>query len=69
MKLSTAAFSLVAALAWNEFVKTLVSTYIKKGKDVWSLLIYALLMTFVAVFVSTRAENVERKLGVKKRKK
>jgi hypothetical protein len=54
--LSTSGFGLVAALAWNNFIQELVNSYIKKvlpsGSGIISLLIYAILITCMAVFVT-----------------
>ena len=56
LKLVTSGFGLVAALAWNELIKEVVSIYIKpyfgKNSGLISLLIYALLVTFLAVLVT-----------------
>ena len=53
LKLSTSAFGLVAALAWNELIKELVDQYIKPlvggASGVISLLIYAVIVTTLAV--------------------
>jgi hypothetical protein len=54
--LSTAGFGLVAALAWNNVIQETVTTYIKplmpQGSAVVSLLIYALVVTALAVIVT-----------------
>ncbi len=54
--LATSGFGLVAALAWNSLIQTFVTTYIKKwlpqGGDLISLLIYALVVTLIAVIVT-----------------
>ena len=50
--LLTSAFGLVAAFAWNDLVKALIDKYISSGQGVISRLIYALLVTFLAVLVS-----------------
>ncbi len=54
--LATSGFGLVAALAWNSLIQTFVTTYIKKwlpqGGDLISLLIYALVVTIIAVLVT-----------------
>lgn len=64
--LVTSGFGLVVALAWNEFVRNLVSTYIspyfgKEGGTV-SLFIYALVVTIFAVLVTMQLTNVQKKL-------
>lgn len=54
--LSTSGFGLVAALAWNnviqEFVKSYVTKWLPQGSGVISLLIYAVVITIIAVFVT-----------------
>lgn len=53
--LSTAGFGFVAALAWNEAIKQFVVDYISPyipGSGFISLLIYALLVTGLAVLVT-----------------
>lgn len=47
--LLTAAFGFVAALAWNEAIKTLVQEYVKAGDQLGGLLIYAVVVTVIAV--------------------
>ena len=50
--LLTTAFGLVAAFAWNEVVKGAISTYIAPGSTIISQLIYAVLVTLLAVLIS-----------------
>lgn len=56
LTLSTSGFGLVAALAWNELIKELVTHYIKPiagTSSGWiSLLIYAVVITILAVTVT-----------------
>ena len=56
VQLSTAAFGLIAALAWNELIKNLIDTYIKPilgvNSVIISQLIYALIVTAMAVLVT-----------------
>lgn len=56
LALATSAFGLIAALAWNEFIKELVTTTIKpligEGSGLISLLIYAVIVTVLAVLVT-----------------
>lgn len=56
LKLATTGFGLVAALAWNEAVKTLIEEYIKpytaKGSELISQLIYAAIVTVLAVTIT-----------------
>lgn len=56
LDLMTSAFGLVAALAWNEFIKELIDKYIQplfgSTSGLISKLIYAVLITFLAVLVT-----------------
>jgi hypothetical protein len=56
LALSTSAFGLVAALAWNALIQELVSKYIEPlmggASGVISLLIYAVVVTLLAVLVT-----------------
>ncbi|MDR0198115.1 MAG: DUF5654 family protein [Methanomassiliicoccaceae archaeon] len=47
--LMTAAFGMVAALAWNEAIKTLIAEFFGSDKTVVPLIIYAIVVTIVAV--------------------
>jgi len=64
--LSTSGFGLVAALAWNNLIQELVNNYIKKwipgNSGLISLLIYALVVTVLAVFVTVQLARLSRKL-------
>jgi hypothetical protein len=66
LTLSTAAFGLVAALAWNAFIQELVSTYVKKylsvGGALLSMGIYAIIVTALAVFITYQLSRVIKKL-------
>jgi len=48
----TSAFSLVAALAWNEFVKSAIERYLPAGSGLTSQFIYALIVTVLLVIVT-----------------
>jgi hypothetical protein len=54
--LSTSGFGLVAALAWNnviqEFFKVYITKWLPKEGGVLSLLVYALIVTTIAVLVT-----------------
>lgn len=66
LTLATAAFGLVAALAWNSLIQEFVNTYIKKwlpgGSGIISLLIYAVLVTLLAVFITYQLSKLLRRL-------
>lgn len=65
LKLVTSGFGLVAALAWNELIKTIVSDYIKPvvggSSEIISLLIYAILVTLLAVLVTYNLSKIVKK--------
>ena len=50
--LITSAFGLVAALAWNEAIKTAVGLWLEGGDEVIGLVIYALIVTVIAVIAT-----------------
>ncbi|MFH0749779.1 MAG: DUF5654 family protein [Candidatus Gottesmanbacteria bacterium] len=64
--LSTAGFGLVAALAWNNVIQETVTTYIKplmpRGSAIISLLLYALVITALAVLVTYQLTKITEKL-------
>ena len=64
--LSTSAFGLVAALAWNEAIQTFVKTYIEKyfpHGAIWSKFLYAILITALAVFITYNLSKIAAKLS------
>ncbi len=56
LKLVTSGFGLVSALAWNELIKEIIKVYIQpffgKSSGLISLLIYAVIITALAVFIT-----------------
>ena len=52
--LITAAFGLVAALALNDTIKTLFVTLFGTADNLWAMLVYALVVTLIAVFVTIK---------------
>ena len=49
----TAAFGLVAGLAWNEAIKALIEYLFPLGQNtLWAKFLYAIIITFVVVIVS-----------------
>jgi len=63
--LSTGGLGLVAALAWNEFIKELINEYLQPliggVSGIISLLIYAVLVTLLAVFVTYSLTKLVKK--------
>jgi hypothetical protein len=66
LTLATSGFGLVAALAWNSVIQELVNNYVKKflpnGSGVLSLLIYAIVVTLLAVSITLQLSKVVEKL-------
>ncbi len=62
LALATSGFGLVAALAWNSVIQEFVNTYLKKilpaGSGIWSLLIYAVIVTILAVAVTLQLSKI-----------
>ncbi len=50
--LITAAFGLVAALAWNDTIKKAIDRFFPAGNGLRSMFIYAILVTILAVVVT-----------------
>jgi hypothetical protein len=49
--LATVAFGLIAAGAWNKLISDVIALFLKPGSGVWAELIYAVLVTVLAVVV------------------
>ena len=62
LTLATSGFGLVAALAWNNVIQEFVNNYIKKllpnGSTIWSLLIYAVVVTILAVVITLQLSKI-----------
>lgn len=64
--LATAAFGLIAALAWNKFITDLIALFMKPGAGVWAELGYAVIITIIAtIVIQTLAKVAEREGGTK----
>lgn len=65
LTLATSGFGLVAALAWNSLIQEFVTTYVKRflpeGSGLISLLIYALIVTILAVTVTYQLSKLKDK--------
>ncbi|HYK07984.1 MAG TPA: DUF5654 family protein [Candidatus Eisenbacteria bacterium] len=66
LSLATSGFGLVAALAWNSVIQEVVNNYVKKflpgNSGLLSLLIYAVVVTVLAVIVTMNLSKVKDKL-------
>jgi F0F1-type ATP synthase membrane subunit a len=69
LSLATSGFGLVAALAWNEFVKEGISKYIKpylpEESGIISLFVYAMIVTALAVTVTLQLTKLQQALEKK----
>lgn len=69
LTLATSGFGLVAALAWNSVVQNFVTNYISKwlpnGGSIVSQLIYALIVTILAVIVTLQLSRLKERLEEK----
>lgn len=58
LELLAAAFALIAALAWNDAVRSLIDQYFPHGTGVYSRFMYAIGVTLLAVLVTTRLKKI-----------
>lgn len=62
LTLATSGFGLVAALAWNNVIQEFVNNYVKKwlpqSSGIISLLLYAIVITMLAVFVTLQLSKI-----------
>jgi len=69
LSLATSGFGLAAALAWNEVIKetidTLVKPYLPQGSTLISLLLYASIITALAVLITLQLTKLQQKLSHK----
>lgn len=68
LTLSTASFGLVAALAWNEAIKSFVDQYIQPyfpDTAIYYKFFYALLITILAVFITYQLSQIKSRFGNK----
>ena len=61
--LATAAFGLIAALAWNKFITDAIGYFLKAGSGIWAELLYAVVITVVAVVVIQNLAKVAARDG------
>ena len=63
LALATSGFGIVAALAWNDAVKEGMDMYIKpylpQGSQFFSLILYAIIVTSLAVFVTLQLTKIQ----------
>jgi len=58
LTLMMSAFSLVAALAWNDAIQTFFNTYFPKNSGLIGKFLYAILITFIVVVVSLQTKKL-----------
>ena len=67
LTLATSGFGLVAALAWNSLIQEFVNSYVKsflpQGSGIISLLIYAVIVTVLAVLVTYQLSRLSEKVN------
>ena len=54
-------FGLVAALAWNEAIKTLFETLLPKKSELIGKFIYAIIVTIIIVIISLQLRKISEK--------
>lgn len=59
--LITAAFGLVAALAWNDTIKLVFKSIFGDQSTLWAMLLYAIIVTLIAVIVTIRLGKLAEK--------
>ncbi len=67
--LSTSAFGLAAALAWNETIQATVKEFIEPrlpGLGILSKFIYAIIVTALGVIITFQLARLAQKWGIKK---
>lgn len=64
LTLFTTAFAFVAGLAWNEAIQKLIEEFYTAGGAVTGLLIYAVIVTIVAVVVTVLLARIAGKMGI-----
>jgi hypothetical protein len=62
--LVTTAFGLIAALAWNEAIKAIILQFIGTGNGITGLLIYAIVITIIAVIATILIARIIAKPAV-----
>ena len=64
--LITAAFGLIAALAWNEAIQEIFRLVFGDQSGIWAMLFYAVVVTIIAVVVTIWIGRVAEKVVEKK---
>lgn len=62
--LMTTAFAFIAGLAWNEAIQKVIKMFIDQGNAVTGLLIYAIIVTIIAVLATVFMGRLLGKAGI-----
>jgi hypothetical protein len=62
LQLATAAFGLVAALAWNDAIQTLFAQIFGEAADLTAKFFYAILITVIVVFATIRLARIQERV-------
>jgi hypothetical protein len=65
ISLSSAAFGVIAALAWNTAISDLIKQYLPAGKGIGPEFLYAALITAIAVVVMVILGKAAERAGAK----
>lgn len=69
ISLASAAFGVIAALAWNAAITEVFKTYLPAGSGIVGLFFYAIIVTFIAVTVMVNlAKAAERAASTEEKK-
>jgi len=67
--LATSAFGLVAALAWNSAITELFKKIFGSAQGIIGLFVYAIVVTVIAVMVTTHLGRAQQRLADAEKKK
>ncbi|MGI0100913.1 MAG: DUF5654 family protein [Candidatus Micrarchaeaceae archaeon] len=59
------AFGFVAALAWNNAIQKVISIFLSTSSEVTGLLVYAVVVTVIAVVITVYLTRLSQKVGAK----
>jgi len=65
ISLSSAAFGVIAALAWNSAISDLIKQYLPGGKGILPEFLYAAIVTVIAVVVMVNLGKLAERSGAK----
>jgi Family of unknown function (DUF5654) len=65
ISLSSAAFGVIAALAWNNAIVDLIKQYVPAGKGIGPEFLYAAIITVIAVLVMVNLGKLAERAGGK----